>query len=75
MFGGTPANATALLAQQMEGIQAVTGVSLAMLLETFMARMKVDEVETLVQTAVSAGQAGIVNVVQAFNEFRAANKE
>jgi len=37
--------------------------------------MNIDEVETLAQTAVSAAQAGIVNVVQAFNKFRAANKE
>jgi mannose/fructose/sorbose-specific phosphotransferase system IIA component len=75
MFGGTPANAAALLTQQMEGLQAVTGVSLAMLLETLMSRMNTNEVEALAQTAVSAGQAGIVNVVEAFNKFRSANKE
>jgi PTS system mannose-specific IIA component len=75
MFGGTPANATALLTQQMKGLQAVTGVNLAMLLETLLSRMNINEVEVLAQTAVSAGQAGIVNVVEAFNKFRSADKE
>ena len=70
MFGGTPANAAALLTQQMDRVHAVTGVNLPMLLETFMLRDSVDQVEALTETAFSAGQSGIVNVVEAFKAFR-----
>ena len=70
MFGGTPANAAALLTQQMDNVYAVTGTNLPMLLETFMSRDSADNVESLTETAFLAGQAGIVNVVQAFKKFR-----
>src|SRR6266581_8047099 len=64
MFGGTPANASALLTRQMKGVQAVTGVNLPMMLETLMERMSTDSVETLAETASSAGHIGIVDTVQ-----------
>jgi mannose/fructose/sorbose-specific phosphotransferase system IIA component len=70
MFGGTPANAAALLTQQTNSLCAVTGVNLPMLLETSMARMNTDRLESLAATAFSGGQAGIVDVVKAFKKFR-----
>jgi PTS system mannose-specific IIA component len=70
MFGGTPANATMILAQQRDGLRAVTGVSLPMLLETFMARMSTDELDTLTGTAVSAGKDSVRDIVEAFKAFR-----
>ncbi len=70
MFGGTPANAAALLTQQNANVQAVTGSSLPMLLETFMARMSTNELQELTDTAVTAGRTGVVNIVQAFKQFK-----
>src|SRR5258708_39548446 len=58
LFGGTPANAAAFLAQQASDVRAVTGMNLPMLLETFMARMSTDTPEALAETPVSAAQAG-----------------
>jgi mannose PTS system EIIA component len=70
MFGGTPANATALLTQQASDLRAVTGINLPMLLETIMARMSTDSLESLAETAFSAGKTGIVDIVEAFKKFR-----
>ena len=70
MFGGTPANATVMLAQQREHVRAVAGVSLPMLLETFMSRLSTDELEALTTTAVSAGKDAVSDIVEAFNAFR-----
>ncbi len=70
MFGGTPANAAVLLAQQRENLRAVTGVSLPMLLETFMARLSTDGLEALTATAVSAGREAVTDIVEAFKQFR-----
>jgi len=70
MFGGTPANATTLLTQQTSDLRAVTGINLPMLLETFMARMSTDSLESLAETAFSAGKSGIVNIVEAFKKFQ-----
>ncbi len=72
MFGGTPANAAALLTQQMERVYAVTGTNVPMLLEMFMMRDSADSAESLAQTAFSAGHTGIVNVVEAFKAFQKA---
>lgn len=70
MFGGTPANATALLSQQMPNVCAITGMNLPMLLETFTARMNTDKLEELANQALSGGQSGIIDVVEAFKKFR-----
>jgi mannose/fructose/sorbose-specific phosphotransferase system IIA component len=70
MFGGTPANATALLSQQRDDLRAVTGASLPMLLETFLSRQSTDDLDALTATAVKAGRDSVVDIVQAFNEFR-----
>jgi len=70
MFGGTPANAAAFLTQQTNDLCAVTGVNLPMLLEIFMARMSTDRLESLAEMAFSAGQAGIVDIGEAFKKFR-----
>jgi len=76
MFGGTPANAAAFLAQQTNDVYAVTGVSLPMLLETCMARMSMEgspqevPLRSLAETALSAGHAGIVDIVEAFKKFQ-----
>jgi mannose/fructose/sorbose-specific phosphotransferase system IIA component len=70
MFGGTPANATALLTQQVKDLRAVTGVNLPMLLETFMERMSMDDLEGLAEMALSAGKSGIVDIVEAFKQFQ-----
>ena len=75
MFGGTPANASALLTQQMKGVQAVTGVNLPMILETLMERTSTDSVEALAETASSAGHMGIVDIVQAFQKFQSARED
>jgi PTS system mannose-specific IIA component len=72
MFGGTPANAAMILTQQMQNVQAVTGINLPMVLETFMERMSTDRLELLTATAYSAGHVGIVNLVEAFQQFRQA---
>ena len=73
MFGGTPANAAALISQQIDNTHAVTGANLPMLLETFLQRESSDSAATLAETASTAGQQGIVNVVDAFRRFRQAN--
>ncbi len=70
IFGGTPANATAFLTQRATDLRAVTGINLPMLLETFMARMSTDKLESLAETAFSGGRAGIVDIVEAFEKFR-----
>jgi mannose/fructose/sorbose-specific phosphotransferase system IIA component len=71
LFGGTPANAAALLSQQMAGVQAVSGVNLPMLLEMLLERLGTDAaVEGLAETAAAAGRAGVVNVVASFQQFR-----
>lgn len=70
LFGGTPANASTLITQEIEGVYAVTGVNFPMLAEIFMLRQHETDVQQLAATAVSAGQAGIVDLVQAFNQFR-----
>lgn len=70
IFGGTPANAAALLTQQSNDLRAVTGSNLPMLLETFLARMSTDTLESLTETAFTAGHTGIVDIVEAFKKFR-----
>jgi mannose/fructose/sorbose-specific phosphotransferase system IIA component len=70
LFGGTPSNAAALLTQEMQGVYAVTGVNFPMLAEVFMLRMSSDDLQELVSTAVSAGKSGIIDVVEAFKQFR-----
>lgn len=70
LFGGTPANATAFLSQQAQDLRAVTGMNLPMLLETFMARMSTDSLESLAETAFAAGQTGIMDIVAAFKKFQ-----
>ena len=70
MFGGTPANAAALISQQIVNVYAVTGANLPMLLETFMQREGTERAVDLTETAFAAGQAGIINVVEAFKKFR-----
>jgi len=70
MFGGTPANAAAFLTQQVDDVRAVTGMNLPMLLETFMERIGTDRLESLAETALSVGQAGIIDIGEAFKKFR-----
>ena len=73
MFGGTPANAAALISQQIVNVYAVTGANLPMLLETFMQREGTERAVDLTETAFAAGQAGIINIVEAFKKFRQSN--
>lgn len=70
LFGGTPANASALLTQEIPNVQAVTGVNLPMLAEIFLLRQSENDVTQLAETAANAGKSGIVNIVEAFNKFR-----
>lgn len=70
MFGGTPANATALLSQQITHVRAITGMNLPMLLETLTARMNTNSLEELAEQALSQGRASIIDVVEAFKKFR-----
>jgi mannose/fructose-specific phosphotransferase system component IIA len=67
---GLAARATAFLAQQAKNVRAVTGMNLPMLLETFMERMNTDKLESLAETAFSAGHTGIVDIVAAFKKFQ-----
>ncbi|MGE5222667.1 MAG: PTS sugar transporter subunit IIA [Omnitrophica WOR_2 bacterium] len=71
LFGGTPANASAYLTQQMEKVHAVTGVNFPMLAEIILSRPGFSDAGELAASAVTAGQAGIVNVVEAFKKFQA----
>ena len=75
LFGGTPSNAAALITQQVDGVQAVSGVNVPMLLETLLARQSSDDVQDLAKTATSSGIQGIVNVVEAFHQFQARKGE
>lgn len=70
IFGGTPANAAAFLTQQAGDLRAVSGMNLPMLLETLLARMGTNELESLAKTAFAGGQAGIVDIVEAFKKFQ-----
>jgi PTS system mannose-specific IIA component len=70
LFGGTPANASALLTQELEQVYAVSGINFPMLAEVVMLRMSSNDIQELTATAVSAGQAGIVNIGEAFAKFR-----
>lgn len=70
LFGGTPANASALLTQEIQNVHAVTGVNLPMLAEVFLLRQSETNVAQLADTAVNAGKSGVVNIVEAFNRFR-----
>lgn len=69
LFGGTPANASALLTQEMEGVLAVTGVNFPMLAEVFTMRESVANPQELVDIAVSAGKSSIMDVVKEFKKF------
>lgn len=71
LFGGTPSNAAALLTQEMDNVFAVTGMNFPMLAEVFMLRLSSDDIQELVSTAVSAGQSGIIDLVEAFKKFQA----
>lgn len=73
LFGGTPANAAALLTQQTRDIYAVTGMNLPMLLETLMMRPSAEGVAALAETATTAGQSGVVNIVEALKSFHSAS--
>jgi len=45
-------------------------MNLPMLLETFMERMNTNRLESLAETAFSAGHTGIVDIVAAFKKFQ-----
>ena len=66
IFGGSPSNATALLLAENYKINAVSGVNLPMLLEALTERENTD-VDTLVQQLKTAGNDGIVDIVEAFS--------
>ncbi len=75
LFGGTPSNAAALISQQVEGVHAVSGVNVPMLLETLLARQTMEDVQALAETATNSGAQGIVNVVKAFQQYQARKQE
>jgi mannose/fructose/sorbose-specific phosphotransferase system IIA component len=75
LFGGTPSNAAALISQQVEGVHAVSGVNVPMLLETLLARQTTEDVQALAETATNSGAQGIVNVAKAFQQYRAKKQE
>jgi len=75
LFGGTPSNAAALISQQIEGVHAVSGVNVPMLLETLLARQTTEDVQALAETATNSGAQGIVNVVKAFQQYQAQKQE
>jgi mannose PTS system EIIA component len=61
LLGGSPYNASAMLAMKQSKIKVVTGVNLPMLLEVLPARSM--DVATLKQMAVHAGQSGVSEFV------------
>ncbi|MDR3565401.1 MAG: PTS sugar transporter subunit IIA [Negativicutes bacterium] len=66
LFGGTPANVAAMLANGKE-IAAVAGVSLAMLLEAVLLREGLCG-EELAEAALAAGREGCRNVMAALRQ-------
>ena len=66
IFGGSPSNATALLLAENYKINAVSGLNLPMLLEALTERENTDA-DTLVQQLKTAGNDGIVDIVEAFS--------
>jgi mannose/fructose/sorbose-specific phosphotransferase system IIA component len=75
LFGGTPSNAAAFISQQIEGVHAVSGVNVPMLLETLLDRQTTENVQALAETATNSGTKGIVNVVKAFQQYQAQKQE
>jgi mannose/fructose/sorbose-specific phosphotransferase system IIA component len=75
LFGGTPSNAAALITQQVEGVHAVSGVNVPMLLETLLARQNSEDARVLAGTAASSGSQGIVDIAEAFQQFQARKQE
>ena len=71
LFGGTPSNAATLITQQMPNTYAASGVNVPMLLETLLTRPHSEDARSLAETAVNSGSAGVVNIVERFNEYRA----
>jgi PTS system mannose-specific IIA component len=71
LFGGTPSNAAAVITQEQEGVFAVSGVNVPMLLETLMARRMVEDVRELSHSAAENGKKGIVDVVDRLKRHRA----
>jgi mannose/fructose/sorbose-specific phosphotransferase system IIA component len=70
LFGGTPSNAAALITQEEEGVHAVSGVNVPMLLETLLARRSAKDLLELSRTAVESGTKGIVDIVEAFQRYQ-----
>jgi mannose/fructose-specific phosphotransferase system component IIA len=63
LFGGSPGNAVAAAFLREEGVEAVTGLNLPMVLEVSNRRRKAGrDVAALKRYAVSAGTAGVVDV-------------
>ena len=75
LFGGTPSNAAAFISQHMEGVHAISGVNVPMLLETVLARQSSNDVLALADTATNSGTQGIVNVVKALQQYQARKQE
>jgi mannose/fructose-specific phosphotransferase system component IIA len=55
----------------MPNTYAASGVNVPMLLETLLTRPRAEDAKSLAETAVSSGSAGVVNIVERFNEYRA----
>lgn len=66
MFGGTPANAAALITEKRK-CQCLTGVNLPMLLEVLTRRER-SEQEDLVSVGLKAGKEGIVDLVKSLQD-------
>jgi PTS system mannose-specific IIA component len=75
LFGGTPSNAAAMVTQEQEGVYAISGVNVPMLLETLMARRRVEDVGELSRSAVDSGRKGIVDIVRSLQRYRADKAE
>ena len=65
IFGGSPANATALLLAENYKINAVSGVNLPMLLEALTEREETAP-DTLVKQLKTVGSEGIIDIVEIF---------
>lgn len=66
LLGGSPYNASAMLAMKLSKVKVVTGINLPMLLEVLPARSQ--DVAALSQMAVHAGQSGVSEFVFAKSE-------
>jgi PTS system N-acetylgalactosamine-specific IIA component len=59
LLGGTPFNQAMMAAQEIAGVEVVTGTNLPMLIETMLTRTADTTVDQMVATSLEVGRAGV----------------